>query len=393
VGDPEGPAGIGALAVDGGGDLYIGGAFEIAGGVGVNNVAKWSGGAWSALGSGVDGNVSAMAVDAGGNLYVGGNFTTAGGVSASNIARWNGTSWSPLGIGLNNPVRALAVDAAGNVYAGGYFTTAGGVSVNFIARWDGANWSALGSNGTNQGVEDLYVFDDGSGHGSCLYAAGAFTSVDGVAAKRVARWNGSSWSALDGGLGSAALGEYAIVLCSYDDGADGNSDLYAGGTFTSAAGSATGYIAQWRGCCTGSIASYCTAGTSANACSAAIVASGIPSASASSGFTLHASGVEGQRFAMFFYGISGALASPWGTSTLCVRAPRQRMGQQLTSGTAGQCDGALAMDWSAFLASHPAAIGSPLQPGRVVHAQTWYRDPPSTKTTALSDALTFTLCP
>jgi hypothetical protein len=96
---------------------------------------------------------------------------------------------------------------------------------------------------------------------------------------------------------------------------------------------------------------------------------------------------------MFFYGISGALASPWGTSTLCVRAPRQRMGQQLTSGTAGQCDGALAMDWSAFLASHPAAIGSPLQPGRVVHAQTWYRDPPSTKTTALSDALTFTLCP
>ena len=42
-------------------------------------------------------------------------------------------------------VYALAVDASGNLYAGGDFTTAGGVSANRIAKWDGSSWSALGS--------------------------------------------------------------------------------------------------------------------------------------------------------------------------------------------------------------------------------------------------------
>ena len=70
------------------------------------------------------------------------------------------------------------------LYAGGFFTTAGGVSANRIARWDGSIWSALGS-GMNQGVAALAVHDDGGG--SALFAggyfAGAVDSGDGYLAK------------------------------------------------------------------------------------------------------------------------------------------------------------------------------------------------------------------
>ena len=42
--------------------------------------------------------VNALAVS-GTNLYAGGCFTTAGGVPANNIAKWNGSAWSALGRG------------------------------------------------------------------------------------------------------------------------------------------------------------------------------------------------------------------------------------------------------------------------------------------------------
>src|SRR5262245_55766850 len=55
------------------------------------------------------GQVDAVATDAFGNLYVGGVFTTAGGVFATNIAKWNGSTWSAIGSGINGEVGALLV--------------------------------------------------------------------------------------------------------------------------------------------------------------------------------------------------------------------------------------------------------------------------------------------
>ena len=97
-------------------------------------------------------------------------------------------------------VRALTVfdDGGGPaLYAGGDFTTAGGVAANRIAKWDGSSWTALGS-GMNNDVHALAVFDDGGG--PALYAGGAFTTAGGVAANRIAKWDGSSWSALGSGM-------------------------------------------------------------------------------------------------------------------------------------------------------------------------------------------------
>ena len=94
--------GVGALAVSGS-DLYAGGSFTTAGGVVANGIAKWNGGGWSALGSGMGGvypYVWALAVS-GSDLYVGGIFTTAGGIAANRIAKWDGSSWSALGSGMS----------------------------------------------------------------------------------------------------------------------------------------------------------------------------------------------------------------------------------------------------------------------------------------------------
>jgi hypothetical protein len=125
-------------------------------------------------------------------------------------------------------------------------------------------------------------------------------------------------------------------------------------------------------------------------------ASGTPSIAASSGFTLNCSNVEGQKFGLIFYGISGPKASPWApgsTSFLCVKAPVQRTPADNSGGTTGACDGSLSIDFLAYLASHPGALGQPFAAGQCVHAQTWFRDPPAPGTTNLSNALQFVTMP
>ena len=126
---------------------------------------------WSALGSGIGSeldDVEALAVS-GGTVYAGGDFATAGTNAAITIAQWNGSTWSALGSGMNGEVEALAV-SGGTVYAGGSFTTAGTNTVNYIAQWNGSSWSALGS-GMNGNVNALAV------SGGTLYAGGSFTTA------------------------------------------------------------------------------------------------------------------------------------------------------------------------------------------------------------------------
>lgn len=162
-------------------DLYLGGAFTSAGGVSVNNIARWDGTSWFALGSGsdngVNGIVRAFAV-VNTDLYVGGSFTTSGGSTANRVARWDGSAWFPLGDGVNDIVYALtAIDT--DLYAGGQFTMAGGSAASGIAHWDGVAWSALGS-GVDGPVYSL------ANDGVDLFAGGNFTSAGGSTVNRVA---------------------------------------------------------------------------------------------------------------------------------------------------------------------------------------------------------------
>jgi hypothetical protein len=72
-------------------------------------------------------------VVSGSNVYAAGQFTAADGNPANNIAKWDGSSWTALGSGVNHYVAALAVSGS-DLYAGGEFTTAGGKVSGYIAR-------------------------------------------------------------------------------------------------------------------------------------------------------------------------------------------------------------------------------------------------------------------
>ncbi len=141
--------------------------------------------------------------------------------------------------------------------------------------------------------------------------------------------------------------------------------------------------------------SYCTPGTSTSGCNATLGWSGFPSASATSGFTLHANALEGDTQVLFFYGLSGRSAAPWGSgsSFLCVKAPTQRCTVLNTAGTAGSCNGFFVFDWLVYRAANPSSLGAALTVGELVQTQGWYRDPPSPKTTHLTGALEFLVGP
>ncbi len=145
--------------------------------------------------------------------------------------------------------------------------------------------------------------------------------------------------------------------------------------------------------CESSVASYCTSSTTTNGCAPSISGAGTPSASLACPFTIGVSALEGQKLGIVFYGVSGPLASPWGTGFLCVKAPTQRTGAQNSGGAAGACNGSFALDFNLYMSSNPLALGQPLFAGEVFFAQAWFRDPPSPKTTNMSNALRFTLAP
>lgn len=229
--------------------LYVAGQFITADGVSAPRVAKWDGNTWSTLGDGVNGIVYDIAVfddGSGPALYATGGFTMAGSTPVNRIAKWDGTSWSPLGSGLGAFAaadgRALAVFDDGNgpkLYVGGNFTAAGGLVGNhYVTRWNGVAWETLPGPMPNLAVETLKVFDDGSGQ--ALYVGGNFTTVGGLTANRIARFDGTSWSTLGTGVNNIVR-----VIESFDDGE--GPQLYAGGSFTTASGMPVNRLARWNG--------------------------------------------------------------------------------------------------------------------------------------------------
>ncbi len=234
--------------------LYAGGRFTTAGGVAANSVARWDGTAWSALGDGItgrygSGTVFVLAVFDDGRgpaLYAGGDFTQAGGTTANSMARWDGTAWAPLGSGLSGSI-ANVYDAVvyddGNgpaLYVSGRFETAGNVSARNIARWDGTAWADVGG-GVSHHLAAMEVFDDGTG--PLLVAGGTFGTAGSVSAPWMAVWDGVAWAPPVGGAPNAHPGIGAMTIV--DDGT--GPQLYIGGDFTMAGGGRALRVARWDG--------------------------------------------------------------------------------------------------------------------------------------------------
>ncbi|MCG6963857.1 MAG: hypothetical protein LJE95_11375, partial [Acidobacteria bacterium] len=204
-------AALGSFDSGNGPELYAGGQFTSP-----NHIARWTGSTWAEVGGGTDGNVNQLRVyDAGSGpmLYAGGSFGYAGGAVAANLAAWDGTYWRGVGGGVEGTVYALA-EHDGKLVVGGGLTWAGSQRAGSIALWNGWLWTVAlagpvtGLSGT---VYSLVPFDDGSG--PALYAGGLFDVAGGARAPKIARWNGSSWSAVGAGFDGQVHG-----LTVYDDG-------------------------------------------------------------------------------------------------------------------------------------------------------------------------------
>lgn len=191
-------------------ELYAAGAYyQIAGG-GVANfyrVIKWNGSAWSTVVTipasytldGAIGDILCMTVY-NSELYIAGMFGMAidSSTIALQIAKWNGTNWSAVGTGINPAsypwggdsdasgysfVKSLAI-YNGALYATGRFDSCGSNATNNIAKWNGTNWTNLRQGINGPGYSLL-------GTDTCLFVGGWFNSVEGLPAKRIAKWKDS----------------------------------------------------------------------------------------------------------------------------------------------------------------------------------------------------------
>jgi subtilisin-like proprotein convertase family protein len=157
-----------------------------------------------------------------------------------------------------------------------------------------------------------------------------------------------------------------------------------------------GSIVSWELCFDKGVPQiYCTSGTTTNGCVGSISATSNPSLTLATPCRIDVTGIEGAKTGLIFYG-TGAAALPWSagsSSFLCVKAPTQRTPVQSSGGTNGMCDGSFSLNWDAYQAANPAALGQPWAVGSQVFVQAWFRDPPAPKTTNLSNALEMTYVP
>ena len=176
-------------------------------------VARWDGAQWHYLPGTFNEGVFALASFQG-QLYAGGFFTELDNDPALRIVRFDGAEWFPVGGGIpdvvgssvNFPGVRTLVEHNGLLYVAGEFDQAGTVSANSIASWNGTSWSALNSllgNGLERVVGQN--FRPGSAnelmsHTGSIYVVGTFDLAGGAAASRIARWDGSGWFAVGGGL-------------------------------------------------------------------------------------------------------------------------------------------------------------------------------------------------
>jgi trimeric autotransporter adhesin len=94
--------------------------------------------------------------------------------------QWSARFQGPPGV--SNLVYAVAVNGQ-DVYVGGAFRiSTGQIVVNHVAKWNGSSWSALGS-GMNGGVDAL-AWDGGN-----LYVGGAFTEAGDKYSSYIAKWS------------------------------------------------------------------------------------------------------------------------------------------------------------------------------------------------------------
>jgi hypothetical protein len=188
-------------------------------------VLQWnnSSGTWSAVG-----NTALTSL----THYAGSLHGSRDATGSSACQRFDGTAWVPVrGPGIVGDVRALARSGS-DMILGGTFATISGVTMNGVARWNGTSFQPLGGGLPAVSIDALVAVAGGD-----IVAGGQFAGAGGLPPHHIARWNGATWSSL--GMG---MNQPVKALCQLPDG-----DVVAGGMFTSAGGVACAFIARWDG--------------------------------------------------------------------------------------------------------------------------------------------------
>ncbi len=161
---------------------------------------------WSdqfAADNGVNGPVHAIVLYDN-KLVVAGEFTEAGGRPIPYIAAWDGCSWSAVGTqNIHGPVYALHV-FGGQLYAGGCFYIDDSSTVfgnENLAVLNGGTWQWV----YGYANDTVFAISEFNGH---LVIGGAFTSVGGNSAWKVAYLDGTRWARFENTLGGSV---YAIA--------------------------------------------------------------------------------------------------------------------------------------------------------------------------------------
>ncbi len=221
------------VASDGANRLYVGGEFDQVGptqggGVVVDPSSGLIGGNTAAL---VGGKVLSAAQDGAGGWYIGGDFSLVGDKYRRGLAHIlsNGAldpSFSPR---PNGTVHAVVYDAPRNrVYLGGNFTTVQQLAASRIAAVDAVTGTLVSgwTGNANNNVRALAL----SPSGDTLYAGGDFTKMNSTTRTRMAALNPTT-----GALTSFVAGASSTVHEILPDSA--GTTIYVAGAFTTLAGS------------------------------------------------------------------------------------------------------------------------------------------------------------
>lgn len=235
---------------DGSSDVYFGGSFVNYRGLGVNRFSRVNSDASLdesiITGSGFSYNVQAVApaMDGSGDIYVGGGFGHYNGQSVWGLARLNNDGTLDYGFNTMNPsgfsdgvVQAitLANDGSGDIYVGGTFIHYNGSAVHRLVKLK-SNGSIDNSFVTNIGgsvysgdaVKSIVLANDGSGD---IYVGGEFTTVNGVTVNHLVRLN--SDGSIDYNFDVMSGGGFDRLILAIAPTTDGSGDIYVGGAFNS----------------------------------------------------------------------------------------------------------------------------------------------------------------
>lgn len=304
-----------ALAVAANGDLIVGGWFTHAGGAPAQYVARWNGAAWSTLGAGPPDGVWALTTRTNGDVLA---------LAAGAVMRWNGSAWTSLTVGTNYRALAtlpgddvvavgLGVFGSSMIWNGSTFAALGPLSGlglcllvrhngdlivggtglqggnTGIARWTGSTWVPLGA-GIAGEVWGLAELPNGD-----LVAAARLISTTAPPSACLMRWNGSTWSVLDGSDG--------IV---FDVAANERGELFAAGYFAHVGSGIAANFARSVAPCPASASTY-GAGCSGSAGPVTLAAHSLPWTGST--FTGVAHGMAPLSLALHVVGV-GAVTQP-----------------------------------------------------------------------------------